>query len=199
MKTSLLALALLSSLGLAACAPSTDTQTVATTDEATPQLTEPAVDPMVGDAAATGDVVDTAISSPDHTTLVAAVQAADLVDTLKGAGPFTVFAPTNGAFDSLPAGTVDTLLEPANKGDLTQILTYHVVPGSLNAATLTEQIQAGNGSATLTTVEGGTLTVKAAANGVTVTDAKGNVANVTTADLMASNGVIHVVDKVLMP
>ena len=203
MKTSLLAIALLSALGLAACAPSTDTttdtETAAMTDEATmPPVTEPAVDPMVGDAA-TGDVVDNAINSPDHTTLVAAIKAADLVDTLKGAGPFTVFAPTNAAFDALPTGTVDTLLQPENKGDLTQILTYHVVPGSLNAATLTEQIQAGNGSTTLTTVEGGTLTVKADANGVTVTDAKGNVANVTTADLMASNGVIHVVDKVLMP
>jgi uncharacterized surface protein with fasciclin (FAS1) repeats len=110
-----------------------------------------------------------------------------------------VFAPTNTAFDALPAGTVDTLLKPESKGDLTKILTYHVVAGSLNAAALAEQIQAGNGSTTLTTVEGGTLTVKADANGVTVTDAKGNVANVTTADLMASNGVIHVVDKVLMP
>ena len=206
MKTSLIAIALLSALGLAACAPSTDTDTetaamtddAAMTDEATmPQVTEPPMDPMVGDAA-TGDVVDTAINSPDHTTLVAAVKAADLVDTLKGAGPFTVFAPTNAAFDALPAGTVDTLLEPANKGDLTKILTYHVVPGSLNAATLAEQIQAGNGSTNLTTVEGGTLIVKADANGVTVTDAKGNVANVTTADLMASNGVVHVVDKVLM-
>ncbi|HSM10795.1 MAG TPA: fasciclin domain-containing protein [Lysobacter sp.] len=203
MKTSLLAIALLSALALAACSPSTDTDTAADTtamtDDATmPPVTEPAAEPLVGDAAS-GDVVDNAINSPDHTTLVAAIKAADLVDTLKGAGPFTVFAPTNAAFDALPSGTVDTLLQPENKGDLTQILTYHVVPGSLDAATLTEQIQAGNGSTTLTTVEGGTLTVKADANGVTVTDAKGNVANVTTADLMASNGVIHVVDKVLMP
>lgn len=202
MKTSLLAIALLSALGLAACAPSTDTatDTAAMTDDTTmPEAVEPAVEPADPMAAATADVVDSAINSPDHTTLVAAVQAAGLVDTLKGPGPFTVFAPTNTAFDALPAGTVDTLLKPESKRDLTKILTYHVVAGSLNAAALTEQIQAGNGSTTLTTVEGGTLTVKADANGVTVTDAKGNVANVTTADLMASNGVIHVVDKVLMP
>ncbi|WP_394697328.1 fasciclin domain-containing protein [Pseudoxanthomonas japonensis] len=162
-----------------------------------------ASDPMPADNTATPagqkDVVDTAIASPDHTTLVSAVQAAGLVDTLKGAGPFTVFAPTNAAFDALPAGTVDTLLKPESKADLTSVLTYHVVPGAVDAATLTQQIQASGGTATLKTVQGGELKAQVVDGGVTLTDAKGNVAKVTTADLKASNGVIHVVDKVLMP
>ncbi|NDK40075.1 fasciclin domain-containing protein [Pseudoxanthomonas gei] len=145
------------------------------------------------------DIIDNAVNSKDHTTLVAAVKAAGLVETLKGAGPFTVFAPTNAAFDALPAGTVDGLLKPAMKADLSKVLTYHVVPGKLDAAALSAQIQAGGGSATLTTVQGEALTAKAAGNGITLTDAKGNVANVTTADVYQSNGVIHVVDKVLMP
>lgn len=158
--------------------------------------------PTVGGAPmdANKDIVDNAVNSKDHTTLVAAVKAAGLVDTLKGAGPFTVFAPTNAAFDALPAGTVDKLLQPSMKADLTTVLTYHVVAGNVDAAALTQQIAAGGGSATLTTVQGGTLTAKAGGpGGVTVTDAKGGVANVTIADVRQSNGVIHVVDKVLMP
>ncbi len=157
--------------------------------------------PMVGGAAmlASQDIVDNAVNSKDHTTLVAAVQAAGLVETLKSEGPFTVFAPTNAAFAALPAGTVDTLLKPENEETLVAVLTYHVVPGKVDAATLVEQIQAGGGSATLTTVAGGTLTAKAAGDGVTITDAKGNSANVTIADVYQSNGVIHVVDTVLLP
>ncbi|MEP6906676.1 MAG: fasciclin domain-containing protein [Pseudoxanthomonas sp.] len=161
----------------------------------------PAANPMVGGAEmlASKDIIDNAVNSKDHTTLVAAVKAAGLVDTLKGPGPFTVFAPTNAAFDALPAGTVDTLLKPEMKADLTKVLTYHVVSGKVDAAALTEMITAGGGSATLTTVQGEDLTAKAAGGGITLTDAKGNVANVTTADVYQSNGVIHVVDKVLMP
>jgi uncharacterized surface protein with fasciclin (FAS1) repeats len=161
----------------------------------------PAANPMVGGAEmlASKDIIDNAVNSKDHTTLVAAVKAAGLVDTLKGAGPFTVFAPTNAAFDALPAGTVDTLLKPEMKADLTKVLTYHVVPGKVDAAALSEQIAAGGGSATLNTVQGEALTAKAAGNGITLTDAKGNVATVTTADVYQSNGVIHVIDKVLMP
>lgn len=157
--------------------------------------------PMVGGAPmlVTRDIVDNAVNSKDHTTLVAAVKAAGLVETLKGPGPFTVFAPTNAAFAALPAGTVDTLLKPENKGTLTAVLTYHVVPGNLDAKTLAAKIKAGKGSASLTTVQGETLTVRAAGGGVTVTDAKGNVAKVTIADVQQKNGVIHVVDKVLMP
>ncbi|MGN6152206.1 MAG: fasciclin domain-containing protein [Lysobacteraceae bacterium] len=157
--------------------------------------------PTVGGAPmlVTRDIVDNAVNSKDHTTLVAAVKAAGLVETLKGPGPFTVFAPTNAAFAALPAGTVDTLLKPENKGTLTAVLTYHVVPGNLDAKALAAKIKAGKGSASLTTVQGETLTVRAADGGVTVTDAKGNVARVTIADVRQKNGVIHVVDKVLMP
>ncbi|MGV8932512.1 MAG: fasciclin domain-containing protein [Luteimonas sp.] len=157
--------------------------------------------PMVGGAAmmADKDIIDNAMNSKDHTTLVAAVKAAGLVDTLKGPGPFTVFAPTNAAFDALPAGTVDTLLKPDMKADLTKVLTYHVVPGNVDAAALTQQIQAGGGKAMLKTVQGEELIAKADGGKVTITDAKGNVANVTIADVRQSNGVIHVIDKVLMP
>lgn len=157
--------------------------------------------PMVGGAAmlATQDIVDNAVNSRDHTTLVAAVKAAGLVDTLKSEGPFTVFAPTNAAFDALPAGTVDNLLKPENKSTLATVLTYHVVPGKVDAAALLRQIEAGGGSAVLTTVAGGTLTARAAGDGVTITDAQGNAANVTTANVYQSNGVIHVVDTVLLP
>ena len=157
--------------------------------------------PMVGGAAMlpTKDIIDNAVNSKDHTTLVAAVKAAGLVDTLKSAGPFTVFAPTNAAFAALPAGTVDTLLKPENKATLSGILTYHVVSGSLDAKALGAKIKAGKGKATLTTVQGATLTVRSAGKAVTVTDAKGNVAKVTIANVYQSNGVIHVIDKVLMP
>ena len=156
---------------------------------------------MVGGAPmlATKDIIDNAVNSKDHTTLVAAVKAAGLVDTLKSAGPFTVFAPTNAAFAALPAGTVDTLLKPENKGMLSGILTYHVVAGKMDAAALTKAIMDGKGSATLKTVAGGTLTAKAAGGKVMVTDEKGGTATVTIADVYQSNGVIHVVDKVLLP
>ena len=156
---------------------------------------------MVGGAPmlATKDIIDNAVNSKDHTTLVAAVKAAGLVDTLKGPGPFTVFAPTNDAFATLPAGTVDTLLKPENKGTLTTILTYHVVPGKLDAAALTKQIMDGKGMATLKTASGGTLTAKAMGGKVMITDEKGGSATVTIADVYQSNGVIHVVDKVLLP
>ena len=156
---------------------------------------------MVGGAPMlpTKDIIDNAVNSKDHTTLVAAVKAAGLVDTLKGPGPFTVFAPTNAAFAALPAGTVDTLLKPENKGMLTGILTYHVVAGKMDAAALKKAIADGKGTATLKTVAGGTLTAKAVMGGVSVTDEKGASANVMIADVYQSNGVIHVVDKVLLP
>ncbi len=145
------------------------------------------------------DIIDNAVNSKDHTTLVAAVKAAGLVDTLKSPGPFTVFAPVNAAFAALPAGTVDTLLKPENKAMLSGILTYHVVAGKMDAATLTKAIADGSGKAVLKTVAGGNLTAMAAMGGVTITDEKGGVAKVTIADVYQSNGVIHVIDKVLMP
>ena len=157
--------------------------------------------PMVGGAAMyqTRDIVDNAVNSKDHTTLVAAVKAAGLVDTLKSPGPFTVFAPTNAAFAALPAGTVDTLLKPENKAALTGVLTYHVVAGRLDTMALAKQIKAGGGKAMLKTVQGGELTVSGTAKHLMVTDAKGNTAHVTIANVYQSNGVILVVDKVLMP
>jgi len=156
---------------------------------------------MVGGAAMypSKDIVDNAVNSKDHTTLVAAVKAAGLVDTLKSPGPFTVFAPTNSAFSMLPAGTVDTLLKPENKPMLTQVLTYHVVPGRWDAMALAEAIKAGGGKAMLKTASGGTLTASMRGNDVVVWDAKGGWAKVTTTDVYQSNGVIHVVDHVLLP
>ena len=156
---------------------------------------------MVGGAPmlASKDIIDNAVNSKDHTTLVAAVKAAGLVDTLKGPGPFTVFAPTNAAFAALPAGTVDTLLKPENKATLTKVLTYHVVAGKWDAAAISKMIADGKGMATIKTVSGGTLTAKASGMGVTVTDEKGGVAKVTIADVSQSNGVIHDDDKVLLP
>ncbi len=160
-----------------------------------------AADPMVGGAAmyANKNIIQNAVNSKDHTTLVAAVKAGGLVDTLEGKGPFTVFAPTNEAFSALPAGTVDTLLKPENKKTLDKILTYHVVPGKLDSEALDKDIKKGDGKATLKTIEGGTLTVSGSGKDLTVTDEKGNAAKVTIADVMQSNGVIMVVDKVLMP
>jgi uncharacterized surface protein with fasciclin (FAS1) repeats len=146
------------------------------------------------------NIVQNAVNSKDHTTLVAAVKAAGLVDTLSGAGPFTVFAPTNAAFAKLPAGTVDTLLKPENKAMLVKVLTYHVVPGRMTAVSLMKAVKDGEGEAHLKTVAGQDLTVKQAAPGkLTITDAKGDVATVTIADVLQSNGVIHVVDTVLLP
>lgn len=145
------------------------------------------------------NIVENAVNSPVHTTLVAAVQAADLAGTLSSAGPFTVFAPVNDAFAALPAGTVDTLLMPENKGDLTGVLTYHVVPGKLSGSDLLRRARAGGGEAQLTTVQGGTLTVVPSGQGVAVMDGKGTTSVVTTADVNQSNGVIHVVNRVLLP
>lgn len=148
----------------------------------------------------TKDIVDNAVNSKDHTTLVAAVKAASLVETLKSKGPFTVFAPVNNAFAALPAGTVETLLKPENKGKLTGILTYHVVAGSLDAAALEKMIKAGNGKAMLKTVAGGELTIKMnGSRNIIVIDATGKTANISTYDVKQSNGVIHVVDRVLLP
>jgi uncharacterized surface protein with fasciclin (FAS1) repeats len=144
-------------------------------------------------------IVDNAVNSPEHTTLVAAVKAAGLVDTLSGTGPFTVFAPTNAAFGKLPAGTVDTLVRPENRSTLQSILTYHVVPGRMTAADLMAAIRAGGGRATLTTAQGGTLTAQMMGDRVMLIDAKGGMSHVTQANVMQSNGVIHVVDTVVMP
>ena len=157
--------------------------------------------PMVGGAAMypTKDIVDNAVNSKDHTTLVAAVKAAGLVETLKSPGPFTVFAPTNASFAALPAGTVDTLLKPENKSTLTKVLTYHVVAGKMDAAALSKAIAAGGGKATLKTVSGGTLIAMSSGGKVKVMDESGGTATVTIADVNQSNGVIHVVDKVLLP
>jgi uncharacterized surface protein with fasciclin (FAS1) repeats len=145
------------------------------------------------------DIVDNAVHSKDHTTLVAAVKAAGLVQTLKGPGPFTVFAPTNAAFAALPAGTVDNLLKPENKAALTKVLTYHVVAGNMDSAALAKAIDAGKGKATLTAVSGGTLTATRSGSTIMVSDDSGGTAHVTIPDVVQSNGVIHVVDKVLLP
>ena len=157
--------------------------------------------PMVGGAAMypTKNIVENAVNSRDHTTLVAAVKAAGLVDTLASPGPFTVFAPTNAAFGKLPAGTVDTLVMPENKATLTSILTYHVVAGTMTSAKIAAAIRAGHGTATLTTVQGEPLKARMVGGRLILTDAKGGTSMVTIKDVMQSNGVIHVVDTVLMP
>lgn len=157
--------------------------------------------PMVGGAAMypSKTIVANAVNSADHTTLVAAVKAAGLVDTLNSAGPFTVFAPTNAAFDQLPAGTVDTLLKPENKATLTKVLTYHVVSGKYDSKALAKLIKKGNGKASLDTVSGGKLTAWMDGRNVVLTDEKGGKSTVTTADVYQSNGVIHVVNAVLLP
>jgi uncharacterized surface protein with fasciclin (FAS1) repeats len=146
------------------------------------------------------NIIQNAVNSKDHTTLVAAVKAAGLVDTLSGPGPFTVFAPTNAAFAKLPAGTVDNLLKPENKATLVKVLTYHVVPGRMTAVSLMKAVKDGEGEAHLKTVAGEDLVVKQAGPGkLTITDAKGDVAMVTIADVLQSNGVIHVIDTVMLP
>ena len=156
---------------------------------------------MVGGALMypTKNIIENAVNSKDHTTLVAAVKAAGLVETLQGPGPFTVFAPTNEAFAALPAGTVDNLLKPENKETLTKILTYHVVAGKMTAADLMKAIKAGKGTASLKTVSGGTLTAMMKGKTIELKDEKGGISTVTIANVMQSNGVIHVVNKVLMP
>jgi uncharacterized surface protein with fasciclin (FAS1) repeats len=148
---------------------------------------------------AKGNLVAAAMQSQDHGTLVAAVKAAGLVDTLASGGPFTVFAPTDAAFAKLPAGTVDTLLQPANRDQLRAVLTYHVVPGKVSSTQLVETIRKNGGRATLTTVQGGTLTASLSGGSVAITDAAGGTAMVTKADLVQSNGVIHVTDAVSLP
>ena len=160
-----------------------------------------AKNPMVGGAAMypTRTIVQNALNSKDHTTLVAAVKAAGLVDTLSGKGPFTVFAPTNAAFARLPAGTVETLVKPENKDMLTGILTYHVVPGRITAGQIAAMAARHKGTATLKTVQGDTLRFSKAGSGWKVTDSKGASATITIPNVMQSNGVIHVVDRVLMP
>lgn len=145
------------------------------------------------------DIVSNAVNSKDHTTLVAAVKAADLVETLQGEGPFTVFAPTNNAFEKLPDGTVSTLLKPENKGKLQGVLTYHVVAGRYNAKELKKWIEKGNGMTELTTVNGDTLTAMMDNGMIMIKDGMGNVSTVTVADVNQSNGVIHVVDTVVLP
>jgi uncharacterized surface protein with fasciclin (FAS1) repeats len=157
--------------------------------------------PMVGGAAMykNKDIIDNAVNSKDHTTLVAAVKAADLVSTLKGKGPFTVFAPTNSAFDMLPAGTVEMLLRPENKAMLQKILTYHVVAGNMDGKSLMKAIKKGKGKAMLKTVAGGMLTATMSGNSIMLTDEKGGMSTVTIANVKQSNGVIHVIDHVLMP
>jgi len=156
---------------------------------------------MVGGAAMypNKNIIENAVNSKDHTTLVAAVKAADLVETLQSKGPFTVFAPTNAAFDKLPAGTVTTLLKPENKKMLQTILTYHVVAGKMNSSDIAKAIKAGKGKATLKTVSGGTLTAWMKGKDLYITDENGNNSKVTIADVNQSNGVIHVVDTVLLP
>ena len=185
MNNSVLAAMVVAALGVSAVAP-------AALAEATK---------MVGGAAMypSKTIVANAMNSKDHTTLVAAVKAAGLVETLSGPGPFTVFAPTNAAFAKLPAGTVDTLVKPENKADLTKILTYHVVAGRMTAGDLKANAMAHGGKAELTTVQGEKLWVSMVNTGWKVTDAKGGSAMITVADVMQSNGVIHVVDTVLMP
>ena len=157
--------------------------------------------PMVGGAAMykTKNIVENAVNSKDHTTLVAAVKAAGLVETLQGDGPFTVFAPTNAAFDKLPAGTVETLVKPENKGTLTKILTYHVVAGNADSKSILKAIKKGGGKAEFKTVSGGTLTAMLEGSNVVLMDEKGGRSIVTTADVRQSNGVIHVIDSVVLP
>ncbi len=193
MRTLALVAAPLAALTLAACgdnsgdAPAAD---AAATDASS----------MAPAPAATGNVVAVAQGNADFSTLSTAVASAGLAGTLGGAGPFTVFAPTNAAFEKIPAAQRDALMAPAGRADLTKVLTYHVVPGRVDAAALTQQIQAGGGSAALTTVEGGTLTARAGADGsVTLTDEMGNTSRVTQTDVAATNGVIHAIDTVVMP
>lgn len=156
-------------------------------------------DHHAGSEHATSTIVETAAGSPQHETLVAAVKAANLADTLGGEGPFTVFAPTDAAFEKLPAGTVTELLKPENEGQLRSVLTYHVVPGNVSAEQLIGMIQSNGGTAELTTVQGGMLTASLSGDNVILTDASGGTATVVQADLKASNGVIHATDAVSMP
>ena len=207
----MLPIAIATALAMSACsaaeqpaAPPAMPDAAAAVDAAMPEDSMAATpeNPMVGGVAmaAASDIVTNASAAPNLTTLVAAVKAAGLVQTLQGAGPFTVFAPTNDAFDKLPAGTVESLLKPEMKDALAGVLTYHVVAGNVDAAALMEQIKDGGGKATLATVQGAPLIATTSGMGeVILTDAKGGMAKVTTADVRQSNGVVHVIDSVLMP
>lgn len=195
-------------LTVAACsAPGSDTAEANMSEEVLLEQEMPAKEPaastpvVVGGAEMfpTKTIVENASQSADHTTLVAAVKAAELVETLSGAGPFTVFAPTNAAFAKLSAGTVDGLLKPESKDALEGILTYHVVPGRMTAADLSKAIDGAGGTAKLTTAAGGTLTATKSGSTITLKDAKGGTSTVSQADVMQSNGVVHVVDTVLLP
>lgn len=196
-----------SALALAACSgKSKDDVASASTDPANPALAVPngppaVANPTVGGVPmmATRTIVDNASAAPNLSTLVAAVKAADLVGTLSGPGPFTVFAPTNDAFGRLAPGMVDTLLKPENKASLTKVLTYHVVPGTITADDLRQRIAAGGGTATLTTVEGDPITATLVGAVITLTDVNGNKSYVETADVRQSNGIVHVVNGVIVP
>lgn len=183
-------------LTLASCAAMV---ALAACAQQTPPAAEEPAQAVTEAPAPSGTIVDAAIASAEHTTLVSAIQAAGLVETLSGAGPFTVFAPTNAAFAMLPAGTLESLTQPANRDSLAAILTYHVVAGRVDAADLGAQIDAGGGRATLTTVQGGTLTATRENGAIRLTDANGGTATVTAADIAGSNGVIHVIDTVVTP
>ena len=210
MKTGLMFTTAAAALALVACSQTaTTTDTATDTGMATDAAADPMADgsanmaanPMVGGAAMMADqtIVTNASNAPNLTTLVSAVKQAGLVDTLSGAGPFTVFAPTNDAFDKVDKATLDGLMKPANKDALTKVLTYHVVPGKLTAADLAAKIQQGNGTATLKTVEGEDLTLTMDGSNIKVAGKGGSSAIVSTADVMQSNGVVHVVDGVLTP
>ena len=177
------------------------TTTLALAGLALAAVTYAAKNPIVGgkEMFPNKNIIENAVNSADHTTLVAAVKAAGLVETLQGTGPFTVFAPTNAAFQKLPAGTVDNLLKPENKPSLTKVLTYHVVAGRLSSVELKKQIKAGNGTATLKTVSGDMLWAMMHGNDIVLKDAKGNMSTVTQANVFQSNGVIHVIDSVVLP
>ncbi|AQR62597.1 beta-Ig-H3/fasciclin [Brevundimonas sp. LM2] len=189
-------------LGLAACNSGAETEAPAAPATETAAMAPATTDPVVGGASMSPNdtIVTNAAKASNLTTLVSAVQAAGLAETLSGTGPFTVFAPDNAAFEKIPVATRESLMAPAGKADLTEILTYHVVPGRLTAADLATQAQANNGKVELTTVEGDALTVAVNADGsVTLTDEKGGTSRVTQADVLQSNGVVHVIDTVVMP
>ena len=198
-KLRLVTMAGIGALALAGCSTMAEDGTAASASASTSAST--GTNPMVGGAEMfpTKTIVENASASADHTTLVAAVKAAGLVETLSGPGPFTVFAPTNDAFGRLAPGTVDTLLRPENKPALTKVLTYHVVAGNVSAAQLQQMIIAGGGTATLTTVEGEPLKASIEGSSVVLTDVNGNKSFVTQADVRQSNGVVHVVNGVLLP
>lgn len=201
-RIAVLAVSSVAVLTLAACGQNDGKKQPSMIEGPTPSAVPATTEPMVGGAAMnpSDNLVTNASKAPNLTTLVSALQAAGLTERLQGPGPFTVFAPDNAAFDKIPAATRESLMQPAQKAELTKILTYHVVPGRLTAADIAAQAQANGGTATLTTVQGEKLTVKDAGGGQwRITDAKGGTSTITQADIAQSNGVVHVVDTVLMP